>query len=139
MPPSMSRPVKRALGHRFSRPERHHAQQHLARRATRNRHLDGPQRSSGPLEDHRAHSRWDARVRHILCSEPACQRAWGPVTAGLYFSHPSSLEHDPRAYSPAHPDTPERLRAIERALAGWDWGAWERREAPAASEAEPEL
>ena len=61
------------------------------------------------------------------------------MTAGLYFSHPSSLEHDPRAYSPAHPDTPERLRAIERALAGWDWGAWERREAPAASEAELEL
>jgi len=61
------------------------------------------------------------------------------VTAGLYFSHPSSLEHDPRAYSPAHPDTPERLRAIERALAGWDWGAWQRREAPAASEAELEL
>jgi acetoin utilization deacetylase AcuC-like enzyme len=61
------------------------------------------------------------------------------VSTGLYFSHPSSLEHDPRAYSPGHPDTPERLRAIERALAGWDDSAWQRREAPAAAEAELEL
>lgn len=61
------------------------------------------------------------------------------VSGGLYFSHPSSLEHDPRAYSPGHPDTPERLRAIERALAGWDWTGWQRRQAPAASEAELEL
>ena len=35
----------------------------------------------------------------------------------LYFSHPASLEHDPRAHMPGHPDTPERLVAIERALA----------------------
>jgi hypothetical protein len=35
----------------------------------------------------------------------------------LYFSHPSSVEHDPRAHMPAHPDTPERLIAIERVLA----------------------
>jgi acetoin utilization deacetylase AcuC-like enzyme len=57
----------------------------------------------------------------------------------LYFSHPSSLEHDPRAQMPGHPDAPERLVAIERALAARDWLGWERREAPAAAEAELEL
>jgi acetoin utilization deacetylase AcuC-like enzyme len=57
----------------------------------------------------------------------------------LYFSHPSSLEHDPREQMPGHPDTPERLVAIERELAERDWLGWERREAPAASEGELEL
>jgi acetoin utilization deacetylase AcuC-like enzyme len=72
-------------------------------------------------------------VNH-LANRPA-----GAATAGLYFSHASSLEHDPRARSPGHPDTPERLRAIAAALEGWDWSGWQRREAPAASEAELEL
>jgi acetoin utilization deacetylase AcuC-like enzyme len=54
----------------------------------------------------------------------------------LYFSHPSSLEHDPREGLPGHPERPERLRAIEAALAERDWLGWERREAPAASEEE---
>jgi acetoin utilization deacetylase AcuC-like enzyme len=53
---------------------------------------------------------------------------------GLWFSHPSSLEHDPRALMPGHPDTPERLLAIERLLGAEDWLGWQRREAPAASE-----
>ena len=57
----------------------------------------------------------------------------------LYFSHPASLEHDPRAHMPAHPDTPERLLAIERALEERDWLGWERREAPPASEEELQL
>jgi acetoin utilization deacetylase AcuC-like enzyme len=57
----------------------------------------------------------------------------------LYFSHPSSLEHDPREQMPGHPDTPERLLAIEAALAERDWLGMERRPAPAASEAELEL
>ncbi len=35
---------------------------------------------------------------------------------------------------PEHPDTPERLVAIERALAGHGWLGWERREAPSAQE-----
>jgi acetoin utilization deacetylase AcuC-like enzyme len=54
----------------------------------------------------------------------------------LYFSHPSSLEHDPRQGLAGHPEQPERLRAIEAALAERDWLGWERREAPAASEEE---
>ena len=57
----------------------------------------------------------------------------------LYFSHPASLEHDPRALMPTHPDTPERLIALERALDERGWLGWERREAPAASEKELEL
>ena len=40
---------------------------------------------------------------------------------GVYFRHASSLEHDPREYLPAHPDTPERIVAIEREMASLDW------------------
>ena len=61
------------------------------------------------------------------------------MSKGLYFSHPACLEHDPRVCSPGHPDTPERLVELERALAERDWLGWERREAPAASEAQLEL
>jgi acetoin utilization deacetylase AcuC-like enzyme len=59
--------------------------------------------------------------------------------AGLYFSHPACLEHDPRVHIPEHPDTPERLEAIERTLAVNDWLGWERREAPPAQESQLEL
>ena len=52
----------------------------------------------------------------------------------LYYDHPACLEHDPRAQMPSHPDTPERLVAIERRLVELDWLGWERRQAPAASE-----
>jgi len=61
------------------------------------------------------------------------------VSAGLYFSHPACLEHDPRVHSPAHPDTPERLITLERALAERGWLGWERRQAPPASETQLEL
>ena len=57
----------------------------------------------------------------------------------LYFSHPACLEHDPREGLPGHPESPERLRAIEAALVERDWLGWERREAPAASVEELEL
>ena len=40
---------------------------------------------------------------------------------------------------PTHPDTPERLIAIERALAEREWLGWERREAPPATEGELQL
>ncbi|MFZ2112997.1 MAG: hypothetical protein WAU77_04615, partial [Solirubrobacteraceae bacterium] len=59
--------------------------------------------------------------------------------SGLYFSHPACLEHDPRAYMPEHPDTPERLEAIERMLAEHNWLGWERRAAPPAEVAQLEL
>ncbi len=52
----------------------------------------------------------------------------------MYLHHSACLEHDPRVHMPAHPDTPERLQAIERELAAADWLGWERREAPAADE-----
>ncbi|HET8813769.1 MAG TPA: histone deacetylase [Solirubrobacterales bacterium] len=54
----------------------------------------------------------------------------------LYFSHPACLEHDPREGMLGHPESPERLRAIEAALAERGWLGWERREAPAATESE---
>jgi len=40
---------------------------------------------------------------------------------------------------PGHPDTPERLQAIEARLADVGWAGWETREAPAARESELEL
>ena len=57
----------------------------------------------------------------------------------LYYSHPACLEHDPRAHIPGHPDTPERLLAIERTLAEAGWLGWERRSAPTADAAQLEL
>jgi acetoin utilization deacetylase AcuC-like enzyme len=52
----------------------------------------------------------------------------------LLITHPASHEHDPRPFIPGHPDTPERIVAIEAALAERDWLGWERRQAPAASD-----
>jgi acetoin utilization deacetylase AcuC-like enzyme len=49
------------------------------------------------------------------------------------------LEHDPRAQMPSHPDTPERLTAVEDELRARGWLGWERRGAAAASEVELEL
>jgi acetoin utilization deacetylase AcuC-like enzyme len=63
----------------------------------------------------------------------------GAGRPGLYFHHPACLEHDPRARSPHHPDTPERLLAIERTLADHGWAGWLRREAPALEERRLEL
>jgi acetoin utilization deacetylase AcuC-like enzyme len=57
----------------------------------------------------------------------------------LYFSHPACLEHDPRQGLPGHPEQPDRLRAIELALAEQDWLGLERRQAPRALEGELEL
>jgi acetoin utilization deacetylase AcuC-like enzyme len=60
---------------------------------------------------------------------------WGDYAPPmLYFSHPLCLEHDPREGLPGHPERPDRLRAIEAALAERDWLGWERREAPVARE-----
>ncbi|MGD9735543.1 MAG: histone deacetylase family protein [Solirubrobacterales bacterium] len=52
----------------------------------------------------------------------------------LLITHPASREHDPRPLIPGHPDTPERIVAIEAALAEREWLGWERREAPAAGD-----
>ncbi len=62
--------------------------------------------------------------------------ALGP---GLYFSHPSCLEHDPTIGMPGHPENPGRLLAIERRLAEVDWLGWQRRLAAPATEAQLEL
>jgi acetoin utilization deacetylase AcuC-like enzyme len=57
----------------------------------------------------------------------------------LYFSDPSSLEHDPRDTMPGHPESPPRIVAVQRQLEEEGWLGWERRPAPAASAEELEL
>ncbi len=54
----------------------------------------------------------------------------------LYLHHRSSLEHDPRALSPEHPDTPTRLVHLEAVLAEAGWLGCQHVQAPAASESE---
>jgi acetoin utilization deacetylase AcuC-like enzyme len=54
----------------------------------------------------------------------------------LYFHHASSLDHDPRVWSPEHPDTPERIEALEAGLDRAGWPGLERRSAPQALESE---
>jgi acetoin utilization deacetylase AcuC-like enzyme len=66
-------------------------------------------------------------------------RLSGAEPPALLFSHPACLAHDPREGIPGHPESPQRLLAIERHLGERDWLGWERREAPAAGEAELEL
>jgi acetoin utilization deacetylase AcuC-like enzyme len=61
------------------------------------------------------------------------------MSVALYLSHPACLEHDPRVHSPGHPDTPERLLALERELAT-SWPAqWRRREGEPARASDLEL
>ncbi len=58
--------------------------------------------------------------------------------AGLLFEHPASCDYDPREHIAEHPDTPERLTAIDAALAAVGWLGWERRRAPMVTRAELE-
>jgi hypothetical protein len=48
----------------------------------------------------------------------------------LYVRHPSSQRHDPRALSSEHPDSPERIMAIEAAIAQSDLAPLTRIGAP---------
>ena len=48
---------------------------------------------------------------------------------GLWLSHPASFEH----VIPGHPERPERLVGLERAMAANDWFGWERAESPQAT------
>jgi acetoin utilization deacetylase AcuC-like enzyme len=57
----------------------------------------------------------------------------------LYFRHPSSLAHDPRLWSPEHPDTPGRIAAIETRMEQAQWLGCEVRLAPPATETELRL
>ena len=68
----------------------------------------------------------------------AVQSADPTSVTGLLFEDPASREYDPRDYIAEHPDTPERIEAIDAALAAVDWLGWERRVAPMASRAELE-
>jgi acetoin utilization deacetylase AcuC-like enzyme len=62
-----------------------------------------------------------------------------PGSRMLYFRHSSSLAYDPSVQSLDHPDTPERIGAIEAALSQVGWLGCDVREAPAATERELEL
>src|SRR4051794_12024887 len=60
------------------------------------------------------------------------ERRYGnAIGAPLYFSHPSSLEHD-TGYG--HPERPDRIRAVEAELESRGWCGYERREAPRVSD-----
>jgi acetoin utilization deacetylase AcuC-like enzyme len=56
-------------------------------------------------------------------------------SVGFYLRHVSSLEHDPREQLAEHPDTPERIVAIERAMASLGWLGFEVVDAPLVSDA----
>ena len=53
---------------------------------------------------------------------------------GLYFRHPSSIEHE----TGSHPENKARIPAIEGELERRGWLGWERREAPAVETAQLE-
>jgi acetoin utilization deacetylase AcuC-like enzyme len=62
-------------------------------------------------------------------------RAWAhgygnAIASPLYLRHPASLRHD----TGPHPERPERIVALEAALAERDWLGYEVRDAPPASE-----
>jgi acetoin utilization deacetylase AcuC-like enzyme len=61
------------------------------------------------------------------------------MRAGVLFSHPACLEHDPTLLAPGHPEAPGRLRALESELRRREWPGWDFREAPPAGEEQLEL
>jgi acetoin utilization deacetylase AcuC-like enzyme len=60
------------------------------------------------------------------------------IHPGVIFEHPSSLEHDPREHLAEHPDTPERIIAIDAALGAVDHLGWDSQSARAATQEELE-
>jgi acetoin utilization deacetylase AcuC-like enzyme len=60
------------------------------------------------------------------------------TASGLLIEHPSSREHDPREHLAEHPDTPERIIALDASLDAVDRLGWEASMAPAATRAELE-
>ncbi len=79
-------------------------------------------------------------------SRPRCATGRGPsllqrgshMSAGVYFRHRASLEHDPSESLAGHPDTPERFAAIERAMGSAHWLGFDVFEAPIATDIELE-
>jgi acetoin utilization deacetylase AcuC-like enzyme len=60
------------------------------------------------------------------------------VSAGVYIRHPASLDHDPGERAIEHPDTPQRIIAIERAMNAADWLGFDVLDAPLAAATELE-
>ena len=73
-----------------------------------------------------------------VISDCAVDPANAMADTGLLFGHPAAREYDPREHIAEHPDTPERIDAIDAALAAVNWLGWERREAPQATRSELE-
>jgi acetoin utilization deacetylase AcuC-like enzyme len=87
--------------------------------------------------DYRRRRRNGLSVRDI--GDRAVESADAITHPGLLFQHPASRDYDPAEHIAQHPDTPERITAIDAALAAADWLGWERRGgAPMASRAELE-
>jgi acetoin utilization deacetylase AcuC-like enzyme len=61
---------------------------------------------------------------------PQDGRYGNAIGAPLYLRHPSSLAHD----TGAHPESPDRIRALEAVLEAHGWLGWDVRDAPAATE-----
>src|ERR1700759_287639 len=62
---------------------------------------------------------------------PDAARIWTDVTT-LLLTHPASYDHQ---MGPGHPERPDRIRAIERALEEQMFGALARERAPRAERA----
>ncbi len=86
--------------------------------------------------DYRRRRRNELRVRNF--GDRAVESVDAITHPGLLFQHPTSRNYDPGEHIAQHPDTPERITAIDAALAAADWLGWERRGAPMASRAELE-
>jgi acetoin utilization deacetylase AcuC-like enzyme len=58
------------------------------------------------------------------------------VSVGVYIRHRASLDHDPRENLAGHPDIPERIVAIERAMGNAHWLDFDVLQAPIATDIE---
>ena len=86
--------------------------------------------------DYRRRPRTAARVGEL--GDRTLETARPITNAGVLFEHPGSRDYDPREQIAEHPDTPERIDAIDIALAAVNWLGWQRRVAPATTRAELE-
>jgi acetoin utilization deacetylase AcuC-like enzyme len=86
--------------------------------------------------DHRRRPRTPVGVGEF--GDRAVQTTRPIANTGVLFEHPGSRDYDPGEHIAEHPDTPQRIDAIDAALAAVDWLGWQRRVAPIATRAELE-
>lgn len=94
-----------------------------------------------PVSAHSLPAEGLERDRHAVARECDARTGEGsrviPRT-GLLFGYPASRHYDPRRHIDEHPDTPERIAAIEAALDTVGGLGWEQRAAPMATREELE-